>query len=173
MLAQIGELLRTTLDNDAAHEIPLSQELAFIEHYLAIEQTRLGDRLHVDIDVFQDTRDAVVPSMMLQPLVENAVRHGVAPSIEGGGIVIETMIRNDRLVMTVRNSAARINLASTPDDKRSNGIGLSNTAERLRTLYGDSQRFTARSLAAGGYEVTIEIPFRKVGLSVEGAVCAR
>jgi two-component sensor histidine kinase len=173
MLAQIGELLRTTLDNDATQEIPLSQELAFIEQYLAIEQTRLGDRLHVDIHVFPETRDAAVPSMVLQPLVENAVRHGVAPSIEGGDIVIETMVLNDCLVMTVRNSAPRIDSASTRDDKRSNGIGLTNTAERLRTLYGESQRFTARSLAGGSYEVTIEIPFRKVSLRVEGAVCAR
>jgi two-component system sensor histidine kinase AlgZ len=127
----------------------------------------------VDIHVFPETRDAAVPSMVLQPLVENAVRHGVAPSIEGGDIVIETMVLNDCLVMTVRNSAPRIDSASTRDDKRSNGIGLTNTAERLRTLYGESQRFTARSLAGGRYEVIIKIPFRKVSLRVEGAVCAR
>ena len=173
MLAQIGELLRTTLDNDGAHEIPLSQELAFIEQYLAIEQTRLGNRLHVDLAISQDTLDAVVPSMLLQPLAENAVRHGVAPSIEGGTIAIATVLQNDCLVMTVRNSGPGIVSAPGQDGKSSNGIGLTNTAERLRTLYGDNQRFLTHSLAAGGYEVTIEIPFQKAGPSAEGVVCAR
>jgi two-component system sensor histidine kinase AlgZ len=172
MLAQIGELLRTTLDNDTAAEIPLSQELAFIDQYLGIEQTRLGGRLRVEMAISQDTRDAVVPSMLLQPIVENAVRHGVAPSIGGGTIAIETMLQNDCLVMTIRNSGPRIDLSSA-QDRPSNGIGLTNTAERLRTLYGDNQRFSAQLLPAGGYGVTIEIPFRKAGPSLEGAVCAR
>src|SRR5215469_18450358 len=107
MLAEIGDLLRTTLDNDASPEIPLSQEIAFIERYLAIEQTRLGGRLRVEMTISQDTFDAVVPSMLLQPLVENAVRHGVAPTIEGGTIRIESRIHNDRLLLTIKNSAPR------------------------------------------------------------------
>ena len=172
MLAQIGELLRTTLDNDAAPEIPLSQELAFVEQYLAIEQTRLGSRLRVFMAISPDTLDAVVPSMLLQPLVENAVRHGVAPAIEGGTIAIESTIQNDSLVMTVRNSGPRTFGTSTPSDKLSKGIGLTNTAERLRALYGDKQRFSLQSSDAGGYEVTIELPFRRATSSIEGVVCA-
>ena len=172
MLAQIGELLRTTLDNDCSSEIPLSQELAFVEQYLAIEQTRLGGRLRVDMAISQDTLDAVVPSMLLQPLVENAVRHGVSPVIEGGTIAVESMIHNDCLVMTVRNSGPRTNGTSTRNDKPSKGIGLTNTAERLRTLYGDKQRFSLRSPDVGGYEVTIELPFRKAASSGEGVMCA-
>jgi two-component system LytT family sensor kinase len=173
MLAQIGELLRTTLDNDFPPEIPLSQELAFVEQYLAIEQTRLGGRLRVDMAISQDTLGAVVPSMLLQPLVENAVRHGVSPMIEGGTIAIESMIHNDCLVMTIRNSGPRTNGTSTQNDKPATGIGLSNTADRLRTLYGDNQRFSLRSLDAGGHEVTIELPFRRAASSVEGVECAR
>jgi two-component system, LytTR family, sensor kinase len=172
ILAQIGELLRTTLDNDVAAEISLSQELAFVEQYLAIEQTRLGEKLRVEMSISPNTRDAVVPSMLLQPLVENAVRHGVAPSIEGGTVAIATTIHDDCLLMTIRNSGPRT-AAPTVGNKASNGIGLTNTAERLRTSYGDDQRFLARSLADGGYEATIEIPFRKAGPSAEGAVCAR
>jgi len=172
MLAQIGELLRTTLDNDASPEIPLSQELAFIAQYLAIEQTRLGGRLRVEMAISQDTLGAVVPSMLLQPLVENAVRHGVAPVIEGGTIAIESMIHNDCLVMTIRNSGPGGNGISAQNDKPSKGIGLTNTAERLRTLYGDNQHFSLRSPDAGGYEVTIELPFRREASSVEGGVCA-
>lgn len=171
MLAQIGELLRTTLDNDFSAEITLSQELAFVEQYLAIEQTRLGGRLRVDMAISQDTLDAVVPSMLLQPLVENAVRHGVSPVIEGGTITVESMIRNHCLVMTIRNSGPRTNGTSRQNDKPLKGIGLRNTAERLRTLYGDKQSFSLRSPDAGGYEVTIELPFRRTASSVEGAVC--
>ena len=173
MLAQIGELLRTTLDSNASTEIPLFQELAFVEQYLAIEQTRLGARLRVDMEISRDSRDAAVPSMLLQPLIENAVRHGLAPSIEGGTIAIATMIRNDRLVATVRNSGAQTHIGTGHDDKSSNGIGLKNTAERLRTLYGDRQQFSCRSLPTGDYEVILEIPFRKAVLGVEGAVCVR
>jgi two-component system, LytTR family, sensor kinase len=172
MLAQIGELLRTTLDNDASPEIPLSQELAFVEQYLAIEQTRLGGRLRVFKAISPDTLDAVVPSMLLQPLVENAVRHGVAPLIQGGTLAIEITIQNDCLVMTIRNSGPQVNPTSTQAVKPSKGIGLTNTAERLRTLYGDKQSFSLRSPGTGGYEVTIELPFRRTAPSVEGGVCA-
>ena len=172
MLAQIGELLRTTLDSDAAPEIPLSQELVFVEQYLAIEQTRLGGRLRVHMAVSEDTLDAVVPSLLLQPLVENAVRHGVSPAIEGGTIAIESMVRNDRVTMTIRNSGPRTNGTSTQHDNPCKGIGLTNTAERLRTLYGDNQRFSTRSPESGGYEVTIELPFRRAAARVEGVVCA-
>jgi two-component system, LytTR family, sensor kinase len=173
MLAQIGELLRTTLDNDASPEIPLSLELAFVEQYLAIEQTRLGDRLRVDTAISPETLDAVVPSMLLQPLVENAVRHGVAPVMAGGLIAISSISRDDRLLMTIRNSGPHPNGNSLPTIPPSKGIGLANTAERLKTLYGDNQSFSLRSLEAGGYEVTIDIPFRKAVPATEEALCAR
>jgi two-component system, LytTR family, sensor kinase len=177
MLAQIGELLRTTLDNDASAQVPLSQELAFVEQYLAIEQTRLGDRLRVSTAISRDTLDAVVPSMLLQPLVENAVRHGVAPLIEGGTIAIASLNRDGRLLMTIKNSGPRTNgLLSGHGPQNggiSKGIGLANTAERLKTLYGDDQRFSCGSPEEGGYEVTVEIPFRKDVRAPEGAVCER
>ena len=172
MLAQIGALLRTTLDNDVSPEIPLSQELAFVEQYLAIEQTRLGGRLRVAMTIAQDTLDAVVPSMLLQPLVENAVRHGVAPVVEGGTVAIESAIQKNRLLMTIRNSGPRTDDAMLQNGEPSKGIGLSNTAERLSTLYGDDQRFSMRSSVAGGCEVTIELPFRRVASSIGGAACA-
>jgi two-component system, LytTR family, sensor kinase len=172
MLAQIGELLRTTLDNDASAQIPLSQELAFVEQYLAIEQTRLGPRLRVSTAISRETLDAVVPSMLLQPLVENAVRHGVAALIEGGTIAIASMCRDERLLLTIRNSGPRTTGHSVQTGITSKGIGLSNTGERLKTLYGDNHRFSLRSPLIGGCEVTIEIPLRKAAPRVE-TVCAR
>ena len=104
MLAQIGEFLRTILDNEAAPETPLSREIAFAEQYLAIEQTRLGPRLRVDWAISPETFDALVPSMLLQPLIENAVRHGIAPVVEGGTIRIESKLQGARLQIRVQNS---------------------------------------------------------------------
>ena len=171
MLAQIGELLRTTLDNDASPEIPLSQELAFIEQYLAIEQTRLGGRLRVVTTISEETRAAIVPSMLLQPLVENAVRHGVAPLIEGGTIAIESTLQDNRLLIAIRNSGPRANQARARNGDSFKGIGLTNTAARLKTFYGDNQRFSLRSPDVGGCEVTLELPFRTETLGVEGVAC--
>lgn len=171
MLAQIGELLRTTLDNEAPPEIPLSQELAFIEQYLAIEQTRLGGRLRVVTAISEETRAAAVPSMLLQPLVENAVRHGVAPLIEGGTITIESTLRDNRLFMSIRNSGPRTSQVVPQNGEPSKGIGLANTAARLKTLYGDNQWFSLRSPDVGGCEVMLELPFRTMSLDVEGVAC--
>jgi two-component system, LytTR family, sensor kinase len=171
MLAQIGELLRTTLDNDASPEIPLAQELAFIEQYLAIEQTRLGGRLRVVTTISEETRAAIVPSMLLQPLVENAVRHGVAPLIEGGTIAIESTLQDNRLLIAIRNSGPRANQAHARNGDSFKGIGLTNTAARLKTFYGDNQRFSLRSPDVGGCEVTLELPFRTETLGVEGVAC--
>jgi len=171
MLGQIGELLRTTLDDDASPEIPLSQELAFIEQYLAIEQTRLGDRLRVVTAISEETRAAIVPSMLLQPLVENAVRHGVAPLVEGGTIAIESTLHGNRLLIAIRNSGPRASQALAQNGDSFKGIGLTNTAARLKTFYGDNQRFSLRSPDVGGCEVTLELPFRTETSGVEGAAC--
>jgi two-component sensor histidine kinase len=159
MLAQIGDFLRTMLDTETKLEIPLSEEVAFIEQYLAIEQTRLGSRLRTDVSISADTWDAMVPSMLLQPLVENAVRHGVAPCLEGGGIEIRSHRAATHLKLTIRNSGPANQ--GTLQRHRTTGIGLSNTAERLKTLYPDNHDFSLEWLALGGCEVHIELPFRK------------
>src|SRR5271154_7032981 len=123
MLAQIGEFLRTILDRDAILETPLSQEIAFTEQYLAIEQTRLGGRLLIDLTVSPETLDALVPSMLLQPLVENAVRHGVAPLVEGGTIRIQSKPHGCQLQISIQNSATARARSETAD-RTAHGIGL-------------------------------------------------
>ncbi len=158
MLAQIGDLLRTSLDSEVTAEVPLSQELAFTEGYLAIEQTRLGERLRIDMAVPFETREAMVPNMLLQPLVENAVRYGVAPLVDGGWIAIESALHADRLRIVIGNSGRR---GEGEQKKNGNGIGLGNTEERLRTLYGTDFEFTLRWPEEGGCEVVLELPLRR------------
>jgi LytS/YehU family sensor histidine kinase len=168
MLAQIGDLLRTSLDSEVTAEVTLSQELAFTEGYLAIEQTRLGERLRIDIAVPLETRDALVPNMLLQPLVENAVRYGVAPLIEGGWIAIKSALNADRLRIVIGNSGWR----EGEQKKNGNGIGLGNTAERLKTLYGTNFEFSLGWPEAGGCEVVLELPLRRTGNLMEASPCA-
>ena len=168
MLAQIGDLLRTSLDPEVTAEVTLSQELAFTEGYLAIEQTRLGERLRIDIAVPLETRDALVPNMLLQPLVENAVRYGVAPLIEGGWIAIKSSLDGDRLRIVVGNSGRR----EGEQKKNGNGIGLGNTAERLKTLYGADFEFSLGWPEAGGCEVVLELPLRRTRNLLEASPCA-
>jgi two-component system LytT family sensor kinase len=171
MLAQIGDLLRTILEGETELEVPLSTEIAFIDQYLAIEKTRLGSRLHTDVSIASDTLDALVPSMLLQPLVENAVRHGVAPFIEGGAVHVLSRLQDDgRLQITVRNSGP----ASQSLQHRAApaGIGLRNTAERLETLYPDKHGFVLAWLPSGGCEITIELPFHRAGSQEESRPCA-
>src|SRR6202034_4342938 len=155
MLAQIGELLRASLDNEVVPEVALSQEMAFTERYLAIEQTRMGERLQVDLAISSETLDALVPSMLLQPLVENAVRHGVVPMVEGGRIAIESALHQDRMRIVIRNSGPR---RAEKQWKDGNGIGLSNTVERLQALYGMNPKFLLEWPEAGGCQVTVELP---------------
>jgi two-component system, LytTR family, sensor kinase len=118
--------------------VALCQEIEFTARYLAIEQTRLGEGLKFDLTIPVDTQDALVPSM-LQPLVENAVRYGVTPLVEGGWIGISSSLESDRLPIVIGNSGQR----RDGEQRRSgNGVGLVNTAERLTTLYGANHRFS-------------------------------
>jgi two-component system sensor histidine kinase AlgZ len=171
MLSQIGSLLRGSLDGPVLSEIPLSQELDFAKKYLAIEQTRLGDRLQVAFDVKPDSLDASVPSMLLQPLLENAVWHGVGKLRQGGVIAIQAAVEDDRLRILVNNSGPR---CSTDADKEENrrGIGLANTEERLKRVYGAACEFALLWPESGGCELTIEVPFKKIAEGVEQASCA-
>ncbi len=168
MLAQIGDLLRTSLASEVTAEVALSQELAFTEGYLAIEQTRFGERLRIDITAPLETRDALVPNMLLQPLVENAVRYGVAPLVDGGWIAIKSSVQADRLRIVIGNSGPR---GEGEHKKNGIGIGLGNTEERLKTLYGTDFEFSLVWLEAGGCEVALELPLRRVPNLQEASLC--
>ena len=156
MLSRISTLLRRTLDDGSVAQIRLGQELEFACQYLEVEQIRLGERLRVTTDVSPDTLEAVVPTMLLQPLVENAVRHGIAPDVNGGEVLIRSSRVDSRLQLLVKNSGARRN--TTP--AHTHGIGLKNSTERLTAIYGADFGLELDWPNEGGCEVKLDLPFR-------------
>jgi signal transduction histidine kinase len=157
MLERLSDLLRLTLDRIGTQQLSLKDELDFIEKYLDIERSRFGDRLRVHLEVEPGVLDASVPNLLLQPLVENAVRHGIAPKVGGGRIDIAARREADRLHLTIRDDG--FGLPADTLQAFNRGVGLSNTRSRLEHLYGGRHRFEFHRPAGGGLEVTIVIPF--------------
>jgi LytS/YehU family sensor histidine kinase len=158
MLARLSELLRLAIDTAATPEVRLIDEIEFVKRYLEIERMRFGDRLHVSVDLSVETYDAMVPNMLLQPLVENAVRHGVAPHPGPGRVEIKAAREGQRLGIVVRDTGSGIS-AKTPNEERS-GVGLRTTRERLEKLYGTAQELALVNVP-GGFETRVMLPFRR------------
>jgi LytS/YehU family sensor histidine kinase len=161
MVAQLGDMLRIALDHEETQEVALRDELAFLEPYLEIEQARLGDRLTVVMDVDPDVLDARVPHLILQPLVENAVRHGIAPRIEPGTVRISATTRagGRSVELEVRDDGPGIACDGRAAARK--GVGLANIRSRLVQLYGDAHRFDLRDHPEGGAVVTVVLPLRR------------
>jgi LytS/YehU family sensor histidine kinase len=157
-LARLGDLLRLALEDFAVHEAPLSRELEIARSYLEIEQARLGPRLHVDWDIAPDSCDALVPTFLLQPLIENAIHHGIAPRIGSGCIVIRTRRLGSELHLEVRDNG--LGLRATVAG--GSGVGLANTRARLLHLYGTAQRVEVSNHPQGGCVAKIVLPFREL-----------
>ncbi|MEZ4452509.1 MAG: histidine kinase [Nannocystaceae bacterium] len=156
MIERLGDLLRASLRGDPAREVPLATELALLESYLAILCARFGERLAVRVLVDEGARAAVVPSLVLQPLVENAVRHGGVEQTGAGAIEVRATRRADSLILTVIDDGP--GMAPGIDPLRA-GFGLRTTAERLRLLYGDHQRIAAANAPGGGFRVDVHLPY--------------
>jgi two-component system, LytTR family, sensor kinase len=137
MLARLGEMLRSTLDHAHDQQIPLARELEFLEIYLEIVRTRFHDRLTVELDVEPEAREVPVPTLILQPLVENAVRHGVARRTGPGRVTVRARVRDGTLELTVADRAEGATVVAASPPRGGNGIGLANTRQRLAQLYGD------------------------------------
>ncbi|MCP5520377.1 MAG: sensor histidine kinase [Verrucomicrobiales bacterium] len=155
MIARLSGLLRLALENTDANEVPLREELDFLQRYLEIEQTRFGARLKVSQDIASETLDGRVPNLLLQPLVENAIRHGVERTSRPGVIELRAWREGDRLHLEVADNGRGV-AAGQPVRP---GVGLSNTRSRLHHLYGDRQTFRIRSRPEGGLTVSITLPF--------------
>lgn len=155
MLSRLSELLRVALDYSSTQEVSLEEELAFLEPYLEIEQARLGDRLSFELDVHANVMSARVPHMILQPLVENAIRHGVASRVAPGHIRVSAHGRRNQLDLEVCDDGPGV-----PNGQPVNGgRGLTITRARLEQLYGGDFVFEPRNVPGGGFRVAITIPF--------------
>jgi two-component system sensor histidine kinase AlgZ len=153
MLGCLADFLRATLAHDGRHEHTLAEELALLDAYLEIEKARLGERLRLTMKAGPDLLDSAVPYLMLQPLVENAVRHGIAPLATPGRLDIRVERSGGRLLVEVHNDGRR-------PEKAGDGIGLANVAERLRHLYGADQQLDAGWRADGRFGVRLALPLR-------------
>jgi LytS/YehU family sensor histidine kinase len=154
MLELLADVLRHVLTADQRPQVSLADELGFLEQYFAIEQVRFSDRLRVHWSIDDRARAAVVPSFLLQPLAENAIKHGITKRADAGRIDISARLVEDHLELSVRDDGAGIS------SHYAEGVGLSNTRERLRTLYGDDATVTIKATPEGGTEVILTIPFR-------------
>jgi signal transduction histidine kinase len=161
MIARLGDLLRSTLESANEQEVSLKQELDFIEPYLEIQQARLGPRLQVKMDIDPEIMDARVPNLILQPLVENAIRHGVAPRTEPGLVEIRAWREQGLLQLQVRDDGP--GLCGPPKKGCKEGLGLSNTRARLQQLYRDAHSFQLTNGQVRGLVVTVTIPIRELG----------
>jgi signal transduction histidine kinase len=156
MLGRLSDLLRLTLDRIGTQELALKEELDFVQKYVEIERTRFGDRLQVDFDIAPETLDAAVPNMLLQPLVENAIRHGIARQVGGGRVEITARRDDGNLCLMVRDTGPGLADAAPALSK---GVGLANTRSRLEHLFGERHRLDFSAPPGGGLAVKIVIPF--------------
>jgi two-component system, LytTR family, sensor kinase len=159
MLTRLGDLLRVALRRDVQAETTLEDELSLTKDYLAVEKMRLGDRLTVLEDVEAGTERALIPSFLLQPLVENAVIHGLRGASQAGTIVMQARREGHRIVLTVADNGR--GLPENWCDGLKAGVGLSSTQDRLARMYLGEHDFQIRKLAEGGTEVRIVIPYRQ------------
>jgi two-component system, LytTR family, sensor kinase len=157
VIARLSELLRLTLENTGVQEVTLKAEIDFLQGYLEIERTRFRDRLTVAMDLKPETLDAMVPNMILQPLVENSVRHGIARRAGPGTILVRSSKNGGNLEILLRDDGP--GRSPAPPPSANFGVGLNNTRTRLQQMYGDAQRLDIRQPETGGFEVQITIPY--------------
>jgi hypothetical protein len=167
MIGSLGQMLRLSLDSESKAEVALEQELKFLDCYLEIQQVRFGDRLKVKRNIAPDTGNALVPTFILQPLVENAIRHGIEPGLSPGTIEISAWRAADRLMISLRDTGVGLtnDIAKTSTQ---NGIGIANTKARLQSLYPGQHRFSVRNASGGGCVAELEMPFHTKPISVSG-----
>ena len=154
MLVQLGDLLRHALESTDTQEVTLREELDFLSRYAQIEQTRFGDRLKIEMNIATETLDALVPNLVLQPLLENAIRHGIEPHARPGRIEVTARRDGDSLKLEVRDNGGGL-----VNGKVVEGVGLSNTRARLQQLYSEHQSFQLANAANGGVAVRVTLPF--------------
>jgi sensor histidine kinase YesM len=168
MIVGLSQLLRMSLDTSSDLEVPLHEELRFVELYLNIERARFESRLQVEVDIPDELRDALVPSLILQPLIENSIKHGIAHRRDGGKILIRAQKEHDSLELMVRDNGTGLPLVNGMGTVRE-GVGLGTTRARLEKLYGRNHTLYFIRRPGAGAEVTIRMPLKLNSMVLEHA----
>jgi LytS/YehU family sensor histidine kinase len=158
-VSRLSDFLRYTLDNDPMSLVTLGSELGAIDLYLEIEKVRFADRLVIERTIESPAEKALVPSLILQPMIENAIKYAISPSETGGTLRISARVQRGVLVMQLSDTGP--GLGNGKSDQKSSGVGLKNTRERLQQLYGDDQAFTLAPNEPSGLTITINLPYRE------------
>jgi LytS/YehU family sensor histidine kinase len=166
MLSRLSSFLRFTLINEAAAKVPLTQEIETLKLYLDIEKMRFEERLRTYFVIDPAVENALVPSLLLQPLVENAIKYAVTPKEEGADISVTAQLVGQRVRITVSDTGPGLQ-PGQQDHSLSTGVGMANTRERLSQAYGDDQRFEHYIKAGGGFEVLLELPYQSRIIAAE------
>jgi len=156
MIVRLSDFLRRVVEDSGRQQVPLGEELEFTQKYLDIQKARFAERLQFSVDVPQELLPAQVPSLILQPMVENAVKHGIARRVQGGAIRITASRANGTLTMRVYNDGPSLPVGW---ETSQSGIGILNVRTRLQSLYGDQFELSMRNQQPGGVEVTVSVPF--------------
>jgi two-component system LytT family sensor kinase len=162
MIVQLSRFLRYSLDNDPVGRVTLKEEIDALQLYLSIEKTRFGDRLELDFDVDPDAQDIRIPSLILQPLAENAIKYAIAPMENGGKIKVKASQKGDSLLVELSDSGPGLELS---DKGSRGGVGLRNTIDRLHASYGDSYKFTIKHRMGVGTTVSMQVPSNNIQLA--------
>lgn len=158
MLASISEFLRMILRSSAEPKVTVERELSLLHHYIEIQHVRFGDKLKVTFDVDDSLATALVPSLLLQPIVENAIRHGIGPRASGGVVVVRMSANGDMLCIDVEDNGVGPSTRHVRERNRGTGLGLANTATRLNHLYGERYTFETGIGDLGGFRVQLSLP---------------
>lgn len=167
MTVQLSKFLRYSLDNNPDTKLTLEKELNALKLYLGIEQTRFGDRLKLDFDVSEESKLALVPSLLIQPIIENSMKHVIAQNEDGGTISLKSYIKDNNLVLEMSDTGAGSEeghqaVKSKVDFKQNRGVGLRNIVERLKVTYDDNYRFDLETKPSGGLTTIITIPYEPI-----------
>lgn len=160
MLSRLSSFLRYTLVNEPTAMVTIAQEVETLKLYLEIEKMRFEDRLRAHFEIDPSCTRALLPSLLLQPLIENAIKYAVTPQEEGADINIEVRRQTDRVIVNVVDTGPGADAQYTVRAEQSTGVGLANIRDRLAQAYGDNQRFETQTEATGGFRVFIEIPYQ-------------
>jgi two-component system LytT family sensor kinase len=171
MIEHLGDLLRLSLASKDRQEVPLAEEMAFLEHYLAIQKIRFGDHLRIETQIAREVKYASVPCLFVQPLVENAIRHGISRRASGGTVIVSAQRDGNRLDIRVLDDGVGLPAGWTLEN--SGGVGLSVTRQRVAALYPEGETgFAVKRRASGGTEVEISLPLRWTRKDAHAAIGA-